>query len=522
MSLDRRSFVGLLAGTTALRAQGPEVEIQIDLGKATATISPLIYGHFAEHIGRVIYEGAWVGVDSPIPNQDGLRSDTLEALKRVRPAVIRWPGGCFADTYHWEDGVGPVKDRPTRTNHWWQRDEPNTFGTAEFIRWCDLLGAEPYPSVNVGSGTVTEALNWLHYCNGTESTGYAGLRRRHGRAEPYGVKWWGIGNENWGCGGLFSPQEFAQRFRQFAVYFKRLGLTSGLQLVAAGHNAPGWNLKFLRAVGPGLPYLDHVSFHRYFRRGHSTDFSDDEYLGLMLDVTDFEQLIQESLQAIDQVQPLRAKMRVFGPLKPKPIGLVIDEWGAWHSDPVLEDGFSQRGVMREAIFAASCLNLFHRYAGRIAMTNIAQVANCLHSLILTKGSKMAVTPTFHVYEMYRAHQGARALRTEIEKAPVIGHGDRTQPSVSVSASRAGRNVLLTLVNQHPSETVDAAIGLTGGDVKDATGQSLAGPSIRAENTVEEPTTVAPRNAAVSLEDRGLRVRLLPGSVQAVTLRLGTV
>ena len=338
---------------------------------------------------------------------------------------------------------------------------------------------------------------------------------------PYGVKWWGIGNENWGCGGLFSPQEFAQRFRQFAVYFKRLGLTPGLQLVAAGHNAPGWNLKFLRAVGPGLPYLDHVSFHRYFRRGHSTDFSDDEYLALMLDVTDFEQLIQESLQAIDQVQPLRSRMRVFGPLKPKPIGLVIDEWGAWHSDPVLEDGFSQRGVMREAIFAASCLNLFHRYAGRIAMTNIAQVANCLHSLILTKGSKMAVTPTFHVYEMYRAHQGATGLRAEIEKAPVIGHGDRTQPSVSVSASRSGRKVLLTLVNQHPTETVDAAIGLSGGDAEDATGQSLTGPSVRAENTVEEPTSVAPRRAAVSLEERGLRVRLLPGSVQAVTLRLGS-
>ena len=295
-----------------------------------------------------------------------------------------------------------------------------------------------------------------------------------------------------------------------------------MELVAAGHNAPGWNLKFLQAVGPGLPYLDHVSFHRYFRRGHSTGFTDDEYLELMLDVVDFEKLIQESLHAIDQVQPLRARMRVFGPLKPKPIGLVIDEWGAWHSDPVIEDGFSQRGVMREAIFAASCLNLFHRYAGRIAMTNIAQVANCLHSLVLTKESKMAVTPTFHVYEMYRPHQGARALRTEIEKSSVIGLGDRTQPSVSVSASRSGREVLVTLVNQHPTETVDAAIGLTGGDVEDATGESLAGPSVRAENTVEEPSTVVPENAAIRLEGGGLWVRLPPGSVQAVKLRLGAV
>ena len=521
MPLDRRAFVGLLAGTPALRAQGPEVEVRINLREETATINPLIYGHFAEHIGRVIYEATWIGADSPIPNQDGLRLDTLEALKRVRPAVIRWPGGCFADTYHWEDGVGPPEDRPTRRNHWWQRDEPNTFGTAEFVRWCKLLGAEPYPSVNVGSGSVSEALNWLHYCNGSEDTGYAGLRRSHGQAEPYGVKWWGIGNENWGCGGLFSPQELAQRFRQYAVYFKRLGLTQGLQLVAAGHNAPGWNLKFLQAVGPGLPYLDHISFHRYFRRGHSTEFTDAEYLELMLDVTDFEKLIQESLQAIDQVEPLRAKMRVFGPLKPNSIGLVIDEWGAWHSDPVIEDGFSQRGVMREALFAASCLNLFHRYAGRIVMTNIAQVANCLHSLILTKESRMAVTPTFHVYEMYRPHQGARALRTEIAKSSAIGLGDRTQATVSVSASKSGREVLLTLVNQHSTETVDAAVAFTGGDIENATARSLAGPSVRAENTVEQPSVVVPQRVAVGLEPHGLRLLLRPGSVQAVTLRLGS-
>ena len=519
MPLNRRAFIGSLAGALPLRAQRPGAEVTVDLDQEIGTISPLIYGHFAEHIGRVIYEGIWVGSDSKILNQDGYRLDALEALKRVRPSVIRWPGGCFADTYHWEDGVGRREDRPTRRNHWWQRDEPNTFGTGEFIRWCRLLGAEPYPSVNVGSGTVTEALNWLHYCNGTEDAGYAGLRRSHGQAEPYGVKWWGIGNENWGCGGLFSPQEFAQRFRQFAVYFKRLGLTQGLQLVAAGHNAPGWNLKFLQAVGPGLPYLDHVSFHRYFRRGHSTDFTDDEYLELMLDVGDFEKLIQESIQAIDQVASFRAKMRVFGPLKPKPIGLVIDEWGAWHSDPVIEEGFSQRGVLREAIFAASCLNLFHQYAQRITMTNIAQVANCLHSLILTEGSKMALTPTFHVYEMYRAHQGARAIRTEIKNAPVIGHEERSRPSISASASRSGREVLLTFVNQDPKDAVDASVVLLGGDVEEAIGKSLSGPSVRAENTVENPQAVVPEKAEIRVEGGQLRLHLLPGSVQAVTVRL---
>ena len=519
MPLNRRIFLGSLAGALPLRGQRAAVEIAVDPREETGTISPLIYGQFAEHIGRVVYEGTWVGVDSKIPNQDGYRTDALEALKRARPSVIRWPGGCFADTYHWADGVGPVAERPLRKNHWWLRDEPNSFGTDEFIRWCRLLGAEPYPSVNVGSGTVREALNWLEYCNGTGPGGYADLRRRHGRAEPYGVEWWGIGNENWGCGGLFTPGEFARKFRQYAVYFKRLGLTQDLQLVAAGHNAPGWNMKFLQAVGPGLPYLDHVSFHRYFRRGHSTNFTDEQYLELMLDVGDFEKLIQESIEAIDAVAPFRAKMRLFGPLKPKPIGLVIDEWGAWHDDPVIEEGFAQRGVLREAIFAASCLNLFHQYAERITMTNIAQVANCLHALILTKGEKMALTPTFHVYEMYREHQGATALRTDIKNAPMMALGERRRSSVSVSASRKGRDVLLTAVNQSAGEAVEAAVDIVGGEVERVTGRLLSGPSARAENTVEDPEAVVPRLAEIRVAGNRLRLELPAGSVSAVRVRL---
>ena len=315
------------------------------------------------------------------------------------------------------------------------------------------------------------------------------------------------------------PGEFARKFRQYAVYFKRLGLTQDLQLVAAGHNAPGWNMKFLQAVGPGLPYLDHVSFHRYFRRGHSTNFTDEQYLELMLDVGDFEKLIQESIEAIDAVAPFRAKMRLFGPLKPKPIGLVIDEWGAWHDDPVIEEGFAQRGVLREAIFAASCLNLFHQYAERITMTNIAQVANCLHALILTKGEKMALTPTFHVYEMYREHQGATALRTDIKNTPMMALGERRRSSVSVSASRKGRDVLLTAVNQSAGEAVEAAVDIVGGEVERVTGRLLSGPSARAENTVEDPEAVVPRLAEIRVAGNRLRFELPAGSVSAVRVRL---
>jgi alpha-L-arabinofuranosidase len=515
--MNRRSFLGALA-VTPLRAQNAEAEITILPGEPIGTISPLVYGQFAEHIGRVVYEGIWVGPGSTIENRQGFRMDTLRALERVRPAVVRWPGGCFADTYHWEDGVGPPEKRPKRRNHWWLRDEPNTFGTDEFLAWCGITGAAPYLSLNVGSGSVTEALQWVEYCNGT-SGAHAAMRVRNGHPAPYGVRWWGIGNENWGCGGQLTPAEYAQQFRQYAVYLKRLGMTTGLELVGVGHTADNWNRKFLEAVGGGLPYLDHVSIHNYFRRGHSTQFTDNEYRELMLDLTPFEGMIREALAAIDAVEPLRRKIPVFGKLERKPLGLIIDEWGVWHSDPTIDAGFRQNGVLREALFAAACLNLFHRYANRITMTNIAQVINCLQSLILTDGAAFTLTPTFHVYEMYRGHQGAQSVRVELERSPRITLGERGVPSLSASASVSGASALVTLVNLSPDADADVSVTLRGRTARSAKAQNLTGESVRAQNTAAAPNAVSSKRWEVRVEGSRLRSRVPARSVQAIQVDL---
>ena len=490
-TLDRRTFLATLAAAP-LRAQQPQTALTVLPAEELGTISPRIYGHFTEHIGRLIYEGIWTG--------SGYRQDTMRALERIRPAVFRWPGGCFADAYHWEDGVGP--NRTARPNHWWLRDEPNTFGTDEFLKWCEQLHAEPYLSVNLGTGDPAEALHWLEYCNGAGETSYAKMRARNGRAKPYGVKFWGIGNENWGCGGLFTAAEYAQRFRQYAVYFKRMGMSPELELVGVGHTADNWNRKFLDAVGGGLPYLNHLSVHRYFRRGHSTQFTDADYSNLMQDLTVFESLIGDCLAAIDEVEPRRSKTPVFGKMPYRKMGLILDEWGVWHDDARIEDGFSQKGTLRDALFAASCLNLFHKYAGRISMTNIAQVINCLQSLILTDGASMTLTPTFHVYEMYRGHQGAQSVRVEMSKAAEL----------SASASRRGDSLLITLVNQRPTEDTDVEIALRGVRATQATAINLTGPGVRSQSASQQP-------APVEIQAGKLVAKLTARSVLAIHVKL---
>ncbi len=490
------------------------------LDEPIGTINPRVYGQMTEHIGRVIYEGIWVGPDSKIPNVNGLRTDTLDALKRVKPSVIRWPGGCFADAYQWQDGVGPPAQRPMRHNHWWLRDEPNTFGTGEFLEFCGILNAEPFLNVNVGTGTTAEALNWLEYCNGTGNGTFAQMRAKNGHPNPYGVRLWGIGNESWGCGGLFSPAEYAQKFREYALYFKRMGLSSDTELVGVGSVEEGWNAKFLDAVGPGLPYLDLLSMHKYFRFGPSVTFTDTEYTNLMLDLTEFERLIRSALAAIDEVEPRRAKYPVFGKMpRNKPISLVIDEWGVWHSDATIEDGFRESVALRDAIFAASSLNLFHQYAPRVTMTNIAQVTNCLHSLILTDGARLTLTPTFYVYEMYRDHQGAQSLRTDLSHAAQISNSQLSRPAISASASRLENSILITLVNQSLHDDSELRIALRGGRAGSATATILTGPSVRSQNTVQEPQTVVPKPAKVEIDGGELVANLPAASVQAIRVQL---
>jgi alpha-N-arabinofuranosidase len=373
--------------------------------------------------------------------------------------------------------------------------------------------------VNVGSGSVSEALDWLQYCNSSEDIGYAATRRGNGHNAPYSVKWWGIGNETWGCGGQMTPAEYAHVFRNYAVMFKRLGMAQGLELVGVGHNSPDWNPQFLAAAGGGLAYLDQLSVHQYFRFGDSTHFTDAEYLNLMFELGNFEKLITSSIAAIEAVEPQRARIRLFGDLKPKPVGLVIDEWGVWHSDSQFSDGFSQKGVLRDALFAGSALNLFHTYAKRVSMTNIAQLDNCLQSLIVTRGAQMALTPTFYVYEMYRNHQGATAVQVEQNFSPSLSADGPSRPAISISASRRESSALITLVNQNPTEDFDLDVKIRGGRPAEAKATVLTGAGVRSLNTVDEPDAVKPKEWKAAVAGDSIRTHLPARSVEAIELRL---
>lgn len=491
-----------------------------------ATISPNLYGHFAEHLGRCIYEGIWVGTDSRIPNQDGFRSDTLEALRALPTPVIRWPGGCFADEYHWEDGIGPRARRRRGRNIWWHAEDSNHFGTDEFLAFSRLVGAEPYISANVGSGSPAEALNWLDYCNGDGTTHYAELRRRNGQVAPYNVRYWGVGNECWGCGGNFTAEEYAGEYRRFATYMR--GRDAAIQLVAVGgmggRTYPAdWNNRFLAALGvekfPRLARLiDHLSIHRYFRGPSDRGFTDAQYYDLAV----------ASLQIEEDLRLTRDVLSYYVGAH-KRIGIVVDEWGTWYEQAKNDNGLEQKNTLQDAIIAAATLNVFNRWADWVTMANLAQTINVLQCVIQTAEEKLWLTPTYHAFKLVSAHAGNQLLHDELatpelEVTPADGSGRSTPlPLVSASASRApdGRGLVLTLVNRHLTDTIECPIELRGearpdGGIVD----QLADTDVRAFNSAAEPDRISPTRREIAADGPELAVALPPHSVTALRLRLG--
>ncbi|MEM2527224.1 MAG: alpha-L-arabinofuranosidase C-terminal domain-containing protein, partial [Candidatus Bathyarchaeia archaeon] len=346
--------------------------LNVRLYERIDVIDPKIFGHFIEHLGRCIYPGIWVGKDSNIPNEDGLRRDVVEAFKSVRAPIIRWPGGCFADAYHWEDGIGPVNLRPRRLNIWWGGEESNEFGTDEFIKLCRVVGAEPYICVNVGSGSPSEALAWLEYCNYVGNTKYARLRAENGHPEPYNVIYWGVGNENWGCGGSFDPVYYAWEYRRFATFLKQAD--PRIKLIVCGHIFGDWNYRVMETLRNFIHLVDYLSIHYYFfrnqqRYGDDIKFTDEQYLNLLFDVQHLEYQIKQAIQAIDLFSEGR-----------KDIGIAVDEWGVWHPQATNENGLYQQNTLRDAILAASVLNLFIKYSRKVKIANLAQAVNVLQSI----------------------------------------------------------------------------------------------------------------------------------------------
>ena len=479
-----------------------------------ARINPNIYGHFAEHLGHCIYGGIWVGPDSPIKNINGIRCDVVRALRKIGPPVVRWPGGCFADDYNWQDGIGPRERRPKRVNvHWGGVIEDNQFGTHEFMDFCSQIGAEPYVCGNVGSGSVREMRDWLEYMNFDGSSTLSDLRSENGHPEPFNVKYFGIGNENWGCGGSMSAEYYAHQVRRYST-FLHFGSDS-LHRIACGpcSDDPAWTRKFFEVLSgcyPGcsqkMGNIQGFALHYYCgTAGKATEYTDDQWYELLVKAMRVEYILMRHRAIMDGFDPERK------------IGLIIDEWGTWH--PTIEGTnprfLRQQNTIRDALVAAMSLDIFNRHADKVVMTNIAQTVNVLQSMVLTDGPKMLLTPTYHIYEMYVPHQGADSLPCGVNTdmmefaAPT---GKSSIPRVAGSCSRTGDGITLSLVNTHVSEPVEIEVDLRGvGKTRLESWRVLDSADIHDHNTFEKPERVKPRDGDVSSG----RITLSPASVNVL-------
>jgi len=447
-----------------------------------------IYGHFAEHLGRCIYEGVWVGPDSPIPNTRGIRNDVVAALKNLHIPVLRWPGGCFADEYHWKDGIGPREKRPAMYNsHWGGVVENNHFGTHEFMDLVEQLGCEAYICGNVGSGTVQEMMEWVEYLTSPASSPMANLRRANGRDQPWRVKYFGVGNESWGCGGNMTAAFYADNYKRYNTFVKNYDRENRIYRIACGANGKdyAWTEELMAT---STRQMNGLSLHWYTipsgnwsKKGSATAFGEDQYFSTLQHTLEMDTLVTKHSAIMDKYDAA------------KRVGLVIDEWGVWTDvEPGTNPGFLyQQNSLRDAIVAALNFHIFHAHADRVSMTNIAQTINVLQSMILTDKEKMLLTPTYHVFEMYKVHQGATTLALELT-SPDYVFGDAKLPAVSASASRdAAGKIHVSLVNTDPHQTVTVGCKLAGTKATAVTGRILTAATINAHNTFAAPDAVKP-------------------------------
>src|SRR5262249_3960253 len=417
---------GLVAIGAEIPSPSPS-KLIIHADKPGATISRNIYGQFSEHLGHCIYEGLWVGPESAIPNTRGIRNDVVAALKAIQVPVLRWPGGCFADEYHWKDGVGPAEQRPIMINtHWGGVVENNHFGTHEFFDLCEQLGCEPYICGNVGSGTVQEMQQWIEYITFPGVSPMADWRKKNGHEAPWKLKYFGVGNENWGCGGNMTPEFYADQFKRYATYVRNFG-DNRVFKIACGPNGGDykWTEVLMKEAGRRMNGL---ALHYYCGTGKksrsATKFDQDDWFFLLKNALRMEELVTKHSEIMDRYD------------HDKRIALIVDEWGAWHAvEPGTNPGFLyQQNTLRDALVAGSTLNIFNNHCDRVKMANIAQMINVLQAMILTDKEKMVLTPTYHVFEMYTVHHDAKLLPTELQSADCQSSTDKI-PQVNVSASR---------------------------------------------------------------------------------------
>lgn len=550
--MDRRTFLSRSAAAVSLAcmarsaawATETDARIEVFLDETIGRISPDIYGHFTEHIGGVVYDGIWVGEESKIPNQHGIRSALVEHMRQIKAPVIRWPGGCFADSYDWRDGIGPSSRRPRRTNFWEvdgdaarlgekgpQIFEPNSFGTDEFVRFCKLSGAEPYLATNLRSLPALVFDQWVEYCNSPAgSTTLAEMRAANGSPAPYAIRYWGVGNESWGCGGNFDPKDYASEFRRFTTWVPRYGVD--LQLIGSGpsDNDTDWTHAFFDQIFSGPHAYDNGQFtgwsiHHYsygFRRDKATgivdksdalQFDRDGWYGLLSDCADIETIMNNHWQTMAQYDPRHH------------VKLVVDEYGPWHREGTELDPthiFGQQITVRDALGTALTLDVFNRNAEKILLATNAQLVNNINALFLCHEDRFVATPNFYVFAMYAAHQGADAVRADFAAPNVSYVVDGKSGSLwtlNGSASRKGNQLTITAVNTNLEQPMETQVLLRGGSAKNASAETLASNDMHAHNTFAEPRSVATRSLPCSIAQGGVHLVLPPASVTRLSIEM---
>lgn len=510
-----------LAGVSCAAAtkDGGTITLTVDPSRTHATISRHIFGHFAEHLGNGIYGGVWVGPDSDIPNTRGIRNDVVEALKNIKAPNIRWPGGCYADEYHWRNGIGPRGDRRATVNaNWGAVLEPNTFGTHEFLDFTEQVGADAYISANVGSGTVKEASDWLEYMTATLPTALAKERIANGREEPFQVPYWGIGNESWGCGGSMTADDYLALLKRYARFNRNLDPEQTMQTVAVGpeEHKPEYTETIMSAWADKVWSWDiqGLSLHQYTVAGGwppskvSTGFGEDDYAEVLAEALTIEETLEIHEKIMDKYDPERK------------VALIVDEWGAWYAKlPGSKDGFLiQQNSQRDALLAALSLNIFARHSDRVRMANIAQMVNVLQALIMTDGEKMVLTPTYHVFHMYVPFHDATRVWVDY-KAGTYRHGGNKLPRIDAIAAEDKEGVIwLAVSNVDPNREATIAVDVKGIEEKTVEARTLAAPGIASVNTFDKPQTVAPRRLSAAIESDRASLTLEPASVTVVSIR----
>lgn len=517
------TVLALAMAGPALAQTKPEapITVRIDAGAPGAKIDRNIFGQFAEHLGTGIYGGVWVGKDSPIPNVRGIRTDVVQALRAIKTPNVRWPGGCFADEYHWRHGVGPVEGRrKTINSNWGGAVEPNTFGTDEFMDFVEQIGSEAYVSVNLGSGTVQEAAEWVEYMTADPATTAGKERAANGHPAPYKVKYLGLGNESWSCGGAMRPEYYADEMKRYARFVrnynpKQTG-AEAMQRIAVGPNQadPAYTEAVMAAYKSHdwAWSLEGLSLHSYTTGGWPPSYSSNHF-----DETAYAKLLKETLGMDDLVAKHSAIMDKYDPEKKVP--LVVDEWGVWLA-PLegTNPGFlAQQNSLRDAIVAALNLNIFARHADRVRMTNIAQMINVLQAMILTDKDKMVLTPTYHVYKMYVPFQDATFVPVSFD-AGTYAQGDIKLPRVDAIAARDAQGKLwLAVTNLDPAKPVTIQAALAGAKAGSAKGQVLTAPRVDSVNTFEAPEAVSPKPYAAKAGAGGLDLKIPAKSILVVQL-----